>query len=53
MLISHISGDWAPNVELPLAAMPEARFEPPSIKSAMDVPDLSLVSPPPKSSLFG
>jgi hypothetical protein len=50
MVISHNSEEWAQNVEVPLPAIPEARFDTQWIMPATDMPDLSVQSPPPKSS---
>jgi hypothetical protein len=50
MLISHVAGDWAQDVGPALAEMPQARFVLLSGTSDIDVPELNLLSPPPKSS---
>jgi hypothetical protein len=49
LVISHNSEEWAPNFEIPMASVSEARFEPHQGKLIIDVPDLSIISPPPKS----
>jgi len=49
MLISHISGDWAPSVGVPMTTeLAEVRFEAHLTGLNIDVPHLSLEYPPPK-----
>ena len=53
LVISHNSEEWAPNFEIPISAVSEARFEPHQSKPNVDGPDLGIISPPPKSPSVG
>ena len=50
MVVSHISEYWAPVVKDLSAEMLVSRFEVQTIKPDIEIPDLSIGSPPPKSS---
>jgi hypothetical protein len=51
MLVSHISGDWAPAAIFPMTIeLAEVRFEAHAVRLDNDVPHLSHDYPPPKTS---